>query len=76
MKNWFFALCISIFLLQVIKETETTYDVRFFGGKYERSILPKNKKNVLPIEIKPKNHEVNIKLAHFVQTTTSLVCYR
>lgn len=27
---------------KVIKETETTSDVRFFGGKYERSVLPKN----------------------------------
>lgn len=23
-------------------ETETNCDVRFFGGKYERSVLPKN----------------------------------
>lgn len=27
---------------KVIKETDTTFDVRFFGGKYERAILPKN----------------------------------
>ncbi|GJQ70483.1 hypothetical protein Trydic_g22895 [Trypoxylus dichotomus] len=43
---------------KVIKETSTTYDVRFFGGKYERSLLPKNKKNILPIENKPKSNEV------------------
>lgn len=45
-------------VVQIIKETESAYDVRFFGGKYERSILPKNKKNILPIEIKPKSNEV------------------
>ncbi|XP_017771081.1 PREDICTED: zinc finger MYND domain-containing protein 11 [Nicrophorus vespilloides] len=27
---------------KVLRETDTTYDVRFFSGKYERSILPKN----------------------------------
>lgn len=27
---------------KVITETDTSYDVRFFGGKYERSVLPKN----------------------------------
>ncbi|KAK9739784.1 Bromodomain [Popillia japonica] len=43
---------------KIIKETESAYDVRFFGGKYERSILPKNKKNILPIEIKPKSNEI------------------
>lgn len=33
----------------MIKETDTNCDVRFFGGKYERSILPKNL--VKPIDI-------------------------
>lgn len=26
----------------MIIETDTNCDVRFFGGKYERSVLPKN----------------------------------
>ncbi|KRT79504.1 hypothetical protein AMK59_6388 [Oryctes borbonicus] len=43
---------------KIIKETDTIYDVRFFGGKYERSILPKNKKNILHIESKPKSYEI------------------
>lgn len=37
---------------KVLKETEGTCDVRFFGGKYERSILPK-------MYIKPITMKVN-----------------
>ncbi|XP_022918841.1 zinc finger MYND domain-containing protein 11 isoform X2 [Onthophagus taurus] len=33
---------------KIIRETDTLYDVRFFGGKYERSILSKN--SVKPID--------------------------